>query len=57
MVKTNMWSSPPPKPVGGYSFPTEGYTPPQSLTPYLALIAILTIGFATIKRKTTRKTK
>ena len=48
---------PPPKPVGGYSFPTEGYTPAQSLTPYLALIAILTISFAAIKRKTTRKTK
>jgi hypothetical protein len=46
-----------PKPVGGYSFQIEGYTTAQPITPYLALIAILTIGFTTIRRKTKRKTK
>lgn len=50
-------SPPPPKPVGGYSFQIEGYTTANPLTPYITLIAILTIGFITIRRKTTRKTK
>jgi hypothetical protein len=48
---------PPSIPVGGYSFQIEGYTPVQPLTPYLALITILAIGFITIKRRTNRKTK
>jgi parallel beta-helix repeat protein len=48
---------PPPKPVGGYSFQIEGYTTTQPITPYLTLIAILTIGFTTIRRKTKKKNK
>ena len=48
---------PPPKPVGGYSFLIEGYTTAKPLTPYLALIAILAMGFTTIRRKAMRKTK
>ena len=44
-------------PVGGYSFPIGGYTTAKPITPYLALIAILTIGFTAIKRKTQRRTK
>jgi len=46
-------------PVGGYSVPINEYTTTKpSLTPYLVLVAILTIGFTTIKRKATkRKTK
>lgn len=47
----------PSQPVGGYSISTEGYPTAKSLTHYLALIAILTIGFTAVKRKTTRKTK
>jgi hypothetical protein len=47
----------PPKPVGGFSFPTEGYTPAQPLTPYLVLLAIFAVGFTAIKRKTARRTK
>jgi parallel beta-helix repeat protein len=49
--------SPPKPPVGGYSVTIEGYTPTQSLTPYLALAAILTTMFTAIKRKMARKTK
>jgi hypothetical protein len=49
--------APPPPPVGGYSFQIEGYTKAQPITPYLALIAIITIGYTTIRRKATRKTK
>lgn len=48
---------PPPKPVGGYSLLIEGPPTTKPLTPYLALIAILTISFTAIKRKTARKTK
>jgi parallel beta-helix repeat protein len=44
-------------PVGGYSVPIQGYSTAKPLTPYLTLIAILTIALATIKRKTPRKTK
>jgi hypothetical protein len=44
-------------PVGGYSFSVEGYATAKPLTPYLALIAILTIGFTVIRRKTPRKTR
>ncbi|MBT0160806.1 PKD domain-containing protein [Candidatus Bathyarchaeota archaeon A05DMB-2] len=44
-------------PVGGYSIPIQGYSTAKPLTPYLTLIAILTIALATIKRKTPRKTK
>lgn len=44
-------------PVGGYSIPTQEYTTTQPLTPYSAMIAMLTIGFIAIKRKTTRKRK
>ena len=50
--------SPIPKPpVGGYSVAIDGYAVAKHAAPYLALITILTIGFAAIKRKTTRKTK
>jgi hypothetical protein len=48
---------PPPPPVGGYSFSIEEYSTVKPLTPYLALVAILTVAFTAIKRKTTRKTK
>jgi hypothetical protein len=48
---------PPPKPVGGHSFQTEAYIPTQPIIQYLALIAILTIGFTAIKSKTQRRTK
>jgi len=44
-------------PVGGYCIAIEGNTPAQSLTPYLALMTILTVVFTAIRRKTTRKTK
>jgi hypothetical protein len=60
----NVWESPiksikftVAKPVGGYSFATEGYTPVQPLTFYLALTVILTASFTAIKRKTQRRTK
>lgn len=43
--------------IGGYSFPIKGYTTERLLTVYLALVAILTLSFTTIKRKTHRKTK
>ena len=42
-------------PVGGYSFPIKTPTIEKPLTPYFVLIAILTMGFTTIKRKSTRK--
>jgi hypothetical protein len=42
-------------PVGGYSFPIKGYTTATHLTPYLALIGILTAVFITIKRKTHKR--
>jgi hypothetical protein len=45
------------KPVGGYSFMIEGPPTTKPLTPYLAIIAILTISFTAIKRKRTGKTK
>lgn len=47
----------PPVPVGGYSFSMEGYTATKPLTPYLALVAILTVVFTAIKSKTQRRTK
>ena len=43
-------------PVGGYSFPIEGYTTTKPLPFYLALIAILTASFTIMKRKH-RRTK
>jgi parallel beta-helix repeat protein len=43
-------------PVGGYSIPIQGYSAAKPLTPYLTLIAVLTIVFTITKRKT-RKTK
>lgn len=48
---------PPPPPVGGYAVPIKAYTTAKPLTPYIALIAILTIGLTTIRRKAIRKTK
>ncbi len=42
-------------PVGGYSVPIKGYTTEKPLTPYLALVAILTAVFTTIRRKICRK--
>jgi len=44
-------------PVGGYSFSIEDYTTTNALTVYLAITLILTVGFTTIKRKATKKTK
>ncbi len=44
-----------PVPVGGYSVPIKGYTAEKPLTLYLALTAILTTIFITIKRKTHKK--
>jgi N-acetylneuraminic acid mutarotase len=44
-----------PVPVGGYSIPIEGHTSAKPLTPYLALIAILSLGFIMIRRKTTKR--
>lgn len=44
-------------PVGGYSLPIKGYAAEKPLTPYLALVAILTVVFTTIKRKTHKRTK
>lgn len=44
-------------PVGGYSMPIEGYTTTKPLTPYLALVAILTVAFTAIKSKIQRRTK
>jgi len=38
--------------VGGYSFPIEKFTIATPLTPYLALITILTVCFTAIRRKT-----
>jgi len=38
-------------PVGGYSIPIEIHATKQPLTLYLAIIAILTVGFTVIKRK------
>jgi hypothetical protein len=43
-------------PVGGYSIPIEGHTTTRPLTPYLTIIATLTIGYIAIKRKTKRRT-
>jgi len=44
-------------PVGGYSIPIRGQATAKPVTLYLALTAILSIVFVTIKRKTTKKTK
>ena len=44
-------------PVGGYSFPIKGYTTEKPLATYLGLLAILTISFTVIERKTCRRTK
>ncbi len=44
-------------PVGGYSFQMKGYTTARPLTLYLAIVAILTTVFTTIKRKKHRRTK
>jgi len=42
-------------PVGGYSLPIEGYATEKPLTPYLALVAILTAVFITIRHKKFRR--
>jgi len=42
-------------PVGGYSVSIEENTTAKHLTPYIALIATLTMGYITIKRKTQRR--
>jgi hypothetical protein len=44
-------------PVGGYSYPINKYTLLTPIATHIALIAILTAIFITIKRKTTKKTK
>mgnify|MGYP001130458276 CR=1 FL=1 len=44
-------------PVGGYSLPIHVHTKATSITPYIALITILTVIFIKAKRKTKRKTK
>ena len=44
-------------PVGGYSFLIKGYTTSKPLTLCLALLAVLTVSFAMIKRKTLGRTK
>jgi|GEM_PF-2398465 len=44
-------------PVGGYSVPIQTYTKTASVIPYIALTAILTLVFTTVKRKTTKKTR
>jgi len=54
MLKAVFSPVPPPKPVGGYSFQTDAYTPANPLTPYLALTAIVTMVFIAIKRKRAR---
>lgn len=50
-------ASPPRIPVGGYSFPIKEYGSEKALTPYLALVAILTASFMLVRRKGFRKTK
>jgi len=42
-------------PVGGYSIPIQTPTTTKLVAPYIALLAILTATFITIKRKTKRK--
>jgi hypothetical protein len=42
-------------PVGGYSIPIQLPTTAKPVTPYIALLTILTAIFTTIKRKTKRK--
>jgi len=42
-------------PVGGYSIPIQLPTTAKPVTPYIALLTILTATFITIKRKTKRK--
>jgi hypothetical protein len=42
-------------PVGGYSVATKGYSTTKPLTFYLALVAILTTVFTSIKRKTKKE--
>jgi len=44
-------------PVGGYSIPIQIPTKTEPITLYIALTAIITLVFTTIKRKTTRKPK
>jgi len=44
-------------PVGGYSFPIEGYTTSKPLTLYLTLVAIFAAVFTLIKCKTRRSSK
>lgn len=43
--------------VGGYSASMEGYTTEKPLISYLALVAVLTVAFTAIRRKTQRRTK
>jgi len=42
-------------PVGGYSFPIQVQTKAEPITPYIALITMLTAIFVKVKRKTKRK--
>jgi PKD repeat protein len=42
-------------PVGGYSFPIKVATKTEPVIPYIALIAILTMVFTTIKRVRTHQ--
>jgi len=44
-------------PVGGYSLSIKDYTAETPLRLYLALVAILTVSFTMIKRKTYKRTK
>ena len=44
-------------PVGGYSFSIKKYTTAKPLTPYIAVVAILTLVFTVIRRKVLSKTE
>lgn len=46
-----------PAPVGGYSLPISTHTIAKPPTLHIALIAILTVAFIVIRRKTPRKTR
>jgi hypothetical protein len=49
-------TAPSPKPVGGFSFQTEGYLTTKPLAFYLALATIITTCFAAVKRRIAKKT-
>lgn len=44
-------------PIGGYSLPIKGCTTTKSLTLYLTIVAILTVSFTMIRRKTHKRTE